>query len=151
MITLITGQDLYERLIQEKVSDEYCKDVISNMTSIIEEGYVYLDFLKAPKQPKGYDNYIPKVDLIKKLKEINTTNRTFYDFYRDIKNVLEKTRDEHFNIYAGSVFCIPFSYNVLEHFDENNKVNNTSLIIYPINYCKDGYSKEILDKIEYII
>ena len=159
LITLITGQDLYEMLIQEKVTDEYCKDVISNMTSIIEEGYVYLDFLKAPKQPKGYDNYIPKVDLIKELKEINTINRTFYDFYRDIQNVLEKTRDGHFNIYAektpnnfklsSSVFCIPFSYNVLEHLDENNNVNNTSLVIYPINYCKDGYSKKILDKIEY--
>ena len=159
LIALITGQDLYEKLTQEKVTDEYCKDVISNMTSIIEEGYVYLDFLKAPKQPKGYDNYIPKVDLIKELKEINTTNRTFYDFYRDIQNVLEKTRDGHFSIYAdktpnnfllsSSVFCIPFSFIVLEHFDENNNVNNTSLIIVPINYCKDGYSQEVLDKIDY--
>ena len=38
----------YEKLIQEKVTDEYCKDVIVNLTSIIEEAYVYTDFLKAP-------------------------------------------------------------------------------------------------------
>ena len=144
IVFIIAETDYYKELISAPISQKECEDIIGNMSSIIEEAYIYSDFLKAPVQPEGHENYIPKVDLIKELKEININNRTFYDFYRDIQNVLEKTRDGHFNIYAektpnnfklsSSVFCIPFSYNVLEHFDENNNVNNTFLIIYPINY-----------------
>ena len=100
LISLIKGQDPYETLISEKVSEEYCNQVINNMTSILKEGYVYLDFLKAPKQPKGYDDYFPKVDLIAELNAINKTDRYFYEFYRDIEKVLEKTRDGHFYIFA---------------------------------------------------
>ena len=52
LIILITGQDPYEELINEKVWEDYCTQVIYNMTKILEEGYVYLDFLKSPKQPE---------------------------------------------------------------------------------------------------
>ena len=84
LISLIKGQDPYEELINEKVSEEYCYQVINNMTSILNQSYVYLDFLKAPIQPKGYDDYIPKVDLIEKLNAINKKDRYFYEFYRDV-------------------------------------------------------------------
>ena len=55
------------------------------MTSILNEGYVYLDFLKAPKQPKGYDDYIPKVDLISELNAINKKDRYFRILYNKVK------------------------------------------------------------------
>ena len=123
----------------------------------MREGYVYLDFLKAPIQPKGYDDYIPKVDLISELNSINKKNRAFYDFYRDIENVLEKTRDGHFYIYANytpnnfllnnSYFCIPYTYSVVEVKDEEDKVNDTYLTIQPKDGCKEGYSDEILKKL----
>ena len=98
LISITFGQDLYEELIKEKVSEEYCNDVIGNITGILNEGYVYLDYLKAPKQPEGKEDYIEKVDLISELNEINKTNRTFYDFYADIQNVLNKARDGHLSI-----------------------------------------------------
>ena len=53
LIGLIYGEDPYEKLINEKVTEQYCKDVIGNMTSIINNGYVYSDFLKSPKKPDG--------------------------------------------------------------------------------------------------
>ena len=160
LISLRFGQDiLYEKLIQEKVTDEYCKDVIGNLTSIIEEAYVYSDFLKAPVQPEGYEGYIPKVDLIKELKDINTTNRTFYDFYIDIQNVINKARDGHLNMrnfqtptkflfFDDYYFCIPFNYKIKEVFDENNKVIEAFLTIQSFYgaFC-NNYSDEILDKI----
>ena len=95
IIFLIKGQYDYERLINEKVTENYCNDVITNLTSIIDKVYIYSDFIKEPKQPVGYGNYIPKVDLIKELNRINKKDRTFYDFYRDILNILGKTRDGH--------------------------------------------------------
>ena len=157
LISLIKGEDAYVELISEKVLEEYCNQVINNMTAILNEGYVYLDFLKSPKQPEGYDDYIPKVDLISELNSINKKNRTFYDFYRDIENVLEKTRDGHFNIYAritpnnfllnSSYFCIPFLYSLIETNDEKGEVNGAYLAIEPNDACKEGYTNETLNKI----
>ena len=131
-------EDVYEMLINEKVSQQYCNEVINNLTYIIDEAYICSDFVKAPKQPVGYDNYIPKVDLIKELNDINKNDRTFYDFYRDVKNVLDKTRDGHLNAYADKTpngleiiyyyFCIPFKYMVEENFT-NVKNNNDDVYL----------------------
>ena len=157
LISLINGKDDYEELINEKVSEEYCNQVINNMTSILNEGYVYLDFLKSPKQPEGYDDYIPKVDLISELNSIDKKERTFYDFYRDVENVLEKTRDGHFNMYAritpnnfllnSSYFCIPFTYTLIETKDERGEVNGAYISIDPSDSCKEGYNNQTLNKI----
>ena len=86
LLGIIVSQNIFEEdVFNRHVSEEYCNNVIGNMTALIQEGYIYLDFLKAPKQPKGKENYITKVDLISELNNINTTNRTFYDFYGDIQ------------------------------------------------------------------
>ena len=69
----------YEKIIKEKIFEEYYNEVIENLVSIIDEIYVYNDFLKAPKQPEGYENYIPKIDLIQGLKNINTKDASFFD------------------------------------------------------------------------
>jgi hypothetical protein len=160
LIGIISGQDLYEQLIQEKVSEEYCKSLIGNISSILKEGYVFLDFLKSPIQPKGFEDYIPTVDLIKELNEINITNRTFYDFYREVQEVLEKTRDGHLSFYAektpnnfdlaSTYFCIPFKYYIHEIFSENQEVKEVYLSIEPIDSCKEGFSEEVINRIKYL-
>ena len=159
LIILIKPQNNYEDLINEKVSEEFCNQVITNLTTVLNETYIYLDFIKAPKQPQGYDNYIPKVDLINELNNINKKERTFLDFYRDIINILDKTRDGG-HLYFGAMvtpngndianfyYCIPFNYFIREIFDDNGKVNDTYLSIQPSYECEEGYSDEILLKIE---
>ena len=161
LFLLIKGQiedyDEYEELINEKVSEKYCNDVITNLSTVIDELYIYSDFIKAPRQPEGYDNYIPKVDLVKELNAINKNDRYFFDFYRDIKNVLEKTRDGHFSFGASRTpnnldlyyhyFCIPFRYKIKEIFNEENILNDTYLTIESREQCQDDYSKEIIEKI----
>ena len=145
------GEDDYEEMINKKVSQEYCNYVINNLTSILDEAYVYSDFVKAPKQPVGYDNYIPKVDLIKELNKIEKNNRTFYEFYRDIQNVLDKTRDGHLLFHADLLydyyFCIPFKYRIEENNTEKGN-NDPFLTIESIGFCKEGYSNETLNKIK---
>ena len=39
------------------------------------------------------------MDLISELNNINKTNRTFYDFYRDIINIKNEAKDIHLDIY----------------------------------------------------
>ena len=162
LLSLIFGQDLYEDLLKEKVSDEYCANVIGNITGILKEGYIYLDYLKAPKQPEGKEDYIEKVDLIAELNEISKTNRTFYEFYADIQNVLNKARDGHLSImtsktpknisFGNYYFCIPFYYYVKEIFDEKNNTNDTFLTIYSFNSnessCVNHYSNETIERLK---
>ena len=38
--------------MNEEVSEEYCTAVISNITKLLEEGNVYLEFYKSPIQKK---------------------------------------------------------------------------------------------------
>ena len=38
---LSDADDVYEKLINEEVSEEYCTAVISNITKLLEEGYVF--------------------------------------------------------------------------------------------------------------
>ena len=158
-LILISAEDEYEELINEKVSEEYCNYVIGNITALTQEGYVYLDFLKAPKQPEGKENYFQKVDLISELNNIKRTNRTFFDFYVDIQNVINKARDMHFSITVNEnedlynyYYCIPFYYYVKEVFDENNILNDTYLTIeLDTENCPNGYSNETLNKLEELL
>ena len=152
------SEELYNQLISEMVSEEYCQNVISNLTSLIDQGYIYSDFLKAPKQPEGYPNYTTKVDLISELNNIEKINRTFYDFYRDIINIKNKAKDMHLDIYLlmspngfnlyFSRFCIPFDYSIVSIKDVNLKVIGAYMTIETKNFCKEGYSNETLDRIK---
>ena len=55
----------YEQILNETVSEEYCSNVISNITKLLEEGYIFLDFYKSPIKPNGNESYnINTLDLI---------------------------------------------------------------------------------------
>ena len=133
--------DKYEQILNETVSEEYCSNVISNITKLLEEGYIYLDFYKSPIKPKGDESYnINKLDLIQELESIPKTDRKYYDFMRDIYKIIRKTGDNHLNFVAdypisSTVFpsfyyyTIPFKFQVIDQIDNNGNVNDTYLIM----------------------
>ena len=142
IISVLSNNDAtYEKLINEEVSEEYCTSVISNITKLLEEGYVYLEFYKSPIKPKGSESYdIEALDLIKELEAIPKTNRKFYDFYRDIYKIIKKTGDHHlsFNVQFSPInkinlddyyYDIPFIFQVVDEFDDDGNVNDTYLTI----------------------
>ena len=138
---LSDADDVYEKLVNEEVSEEYCTAVISNITKLLEEGYVYLEFYKSPKKAKGSDSYdIKALDLIKKLEAIPKTNRKFYDFYRDIYKIITKTGDNHLSFTANLspinrisidnyYYYIPFEFKVVDEMGDDGNVSDTYLII----------------------
>ena len=141
LLVLSKSDDVYEKLINEEVSEEYCTAVISNITKLLEEGYVYLEYYKSPKKLKGNEIYdIEVLDLIEQLEDIPRTNRKFYDFYRDIVKIIKKTGDNHLSFTAGPSpinrinlkFCyyhIPFIFKAVDELDENGDFNDTYLVI----------------------
>ena len=138
--------DTYEKLINETVSEEYCNAVISNITKLIKELYIYSDFYKSPISPKADEIYtIEPVDLIKELEAIPTKDRKFYEFIRDIYKIQRKTRDGHLGFLCTkspsgislqrNLFMIPYSFDVADEFDDEGNRNDTYLFI------KNPYSR----------
>ena len=99
-----------------EISEEKCKIVVNNIIKLMEDGYIYTDIIKNPPNPE----YFGKVDLISDLKNVETKNRKYYDFFRDIRRIIGKMKDGHLNIVAANstngydlkkmTMCLPFSF-----------------------------------------
>ena len=105
--------------------------------------HIYTEIRKSPPDPK----YFKPVDLISELNNIKTNDRKYYDFFRDIKSVLGKTKDMHLSIFASSTpnnialmtfqFVLPFEFGII---GENS--NDAKIIIKNVNSYLNYYTEE---------
>ena len=147
----IISKDEYENLLDENATEEYCNSIIDNLINLIKEGYIYNDYHKNPKQPEDWPDYFTKVNLVEELGNIEKKDRKFFDFYRDIETILEKTNDVHFSIYgiktpnnfkfSDYYYCIPFKYEIKEN-------QTPQIILKYIDSCNEGYDEEKINKIK---
>ena len=101
---------------------------MDNVIKLMEEGYIYTDIIKNPPMPE----YFGKIDLISDLKNVQTKNRTYYDFFRDIRRIIGKMKDGHLNIVASKspngydlkkmTMCLPFSFIIKGDTPEEAKI-----------------------------
>ena len=84
---------IIEEIRKTKISESESKEIVNNLINIVER-YVYLDIIKNPPQPK--ENYFNVVDLVERLKNVNTEERPVYDFFRDINLIISECQDNHF-------------------------------------------------------
>ena len=100
-----------EKSIASQKDLEIIKEGISNLLSDL---YAFYEIAKNPPQPSFDPNYHNKVDLKKEINNIQTQNRSLYNFYQDILKILTKTRDGHFFfIQKYQNFFIYFDITVL--------------------------------------
>ena len=106
--------------LYKEVDSIYMNNIITNLTLLLE-GYVYLDIVKIPPNSKHQ-----KVNLIEELKKINiSSNKPFYEFFREIRRVIGLVKDVHLEIMSlnnqalNYTACIPFSFEIKT--DENNE------------------------------
>ena len=138
--------------LEEKVNSTYMKEVISELDSIMD-AYIYSDISKNPPM----QDYHIKVNIKEELAKIETSQeRSFYEFYRDVRKTLNKLRDYHLNIIGKDIsfgkdiinfskyaLCLPFKLNL--DYKENKEVK-----IYIKEYpeCSSYYEKDVLDFIK---
>ena len=135
-------EDLYDNL-----TESYITDLISNLSTIIN-GYVYLDYAQNPEYLTNYTH--KPIDIISELNKINKTERKFYEFYRELKEILGTVRDLHFNIIShkspsGKIFskysaCIPFRFYVDKDPNDNNE---TKLYIKYFESCAIFFDESV--------
>ena len=134
--------DLYEELDRA-----YIDNVISNLISIISS-YAYTEIAQNPPQPEGLPNYNhDPVDLVGSLNNMRREGRKFYDFYREMREILGTVRDLHFRIFGLNTpsgikldqitACLPFKFYVDK--DSNNEVK---MYIKYYDDCAVYYNEE---------
>ena len=75
--------------------------IIDSLSKTFEDAYAFNEISKNPPQPKFSENYYKKIDIQKRLKEINTKNTTVYKYYQDLKRALADLGDLHINFYLS--------------------------------------------------
>ena len=139
-----------------KIDEEYAKNVIDNITSILQNNYIYLDIAKNPPEISGIPNYTHQpIDLIESLKDIDTKDRIFYEFYQEIKEILGIPRDGHLKIFGNSTpkgfkfnymtACLPFKYYV-----DKNENHEAKIYIKYFEDCGVHLEEKIRRKIRNI-
>ena len=124
-----TVEEYFYYLRKIEISEIDSIKLIDKLSKILER-YVYLDILKNPPQPQNKENYYNKVNLIEELNLIKKGKRPFFDFYRDIRIIMDKCQDLHLHL------------DINENFGEYSFLKN-SLLISPVIlniYNKNVYS-----------
>ena len=132
----------------EVIEETYANQVISNLASIVNN-YIFRDIAQIPPEPNGETGYAhPPINIIEALNNVDKKNRKFYEFYRDIKEIIGKPRDLHFRISGlttpkGYKFnyvtaCLPFSFYV-----EKDQEKKAKMYIKYYKNCAVYYSEKI--------
>ena len=129
--------------INVEISEEKCVLAIDSLVKLFEEGYIYTDIKKNPPNKE----YFGVVDIISELKSIQTKDRKYYDFFRDIKRILGKIKDGHLNIAARlspngynlqlMTMCLPFQFYI-----SGEKPEETRIKVKLYDDCLSFYSDE---------
>ena len=121
-----------------------CKKVIDILVNLVNEIYIYNDISYKPPN----ESYYGSVNLTKEFLEIPTKDRKYYDFFRDIKKVIAKTKDLHFLLEAKNftedgipinnvIACMPISLYV-----KGNSSENAEMYIQEFEDCLNFYSQD---------
>ena len=99
---------------------------ITTLSKTFEDAYAFKEISKNPPNPTFSPNYFNKVDIQKKLNEINTEKGKTYSFYQDLKKALFSLEDLHIN-FDLSRFLDSFTKTYFTHplnlyikLDDNN-------------------------------
>ena len=127
-----------------EISEEKCKTVVDNVIKLMEEGYIYTEIIKNPPNPE----YFGKVDLIGDLQKVETKNRKYYDFFRDIRRIIGKMKDGHLNIIATNstngydlkqmTMCLPFSFII-----KGETLDDAKIYIQKYEDCYKFFSRKV--------
>ena len=120
--------------------------IIDSLSETLNKAYVYNEIYKNPPQPKFDENYYQKINVQEKLKSINTKNANAYEFYREIKKVLDSLGDHHL-VFGGEIilnylnFLEPIRYDIRK-FD--NKYRMFAQEIIYTDYFKNFKNNETI-------
>ena len=141
----LNKEEFYNKVRNQKYGKQFYIDIIDNLEKILNY-YVYIELFKNPPQPIFDSNYFPKVDTIKSLEEIKskvTEETNAYDFYRDLKLLIDSYKDAHMTYgfrqgfdYQKYAFLCPLSLTT--KINANNEIYSTGEMIFDESFFRNG-------------
>ncbi len=114
-------------------------DMISNLISLLNNRYIFLDIAKNPPPP------FKPVDVIEELKSIKTDNIQYYEFYQRVFNILLKPQDAHLQIFFKKILELEY-LSPIGYFTRT--INNINyLFCGTVNIAQMFFDKSLLNKI----
>ena len=110
-------EEVFSLLNNLTETEDNLNKIIDSLSETLNKAYTYNEIYKNPPQPKFDENYYIKINIQEKLKSINTKNANVYEFYREIKKVLDSLGDHHL-IFGGEIilnylnFLEPIRYDI---------------------------------------
>ena len=142
---------LIDEILDDEISEEQCKDIISNLTDVLEI-YIYSDIAQNPPNIDGYPDYHHrKINMKEELENVSTTNRKYYEFFQDVQRILTTTKDLHFSIeayFTSSGYQIYFYMTYLPFDFEIKEDNGTQKIYIKKNLFFDNFDEDIKQFVE---
>ncbi len=114
-------------------------DMISNIITLLNNHYIYLDIAKNPPPP------FKPVDVIKELKSINTKYINYYEFYQKVYTILLKLQDIHLQIFFKKILDLEYISPIYYY---TKTINSRNYLFCNINTMGEVlYDKSLLKKI----
>jgi len=82
-----------EALNQPKLDEYFYKVIKRSFSLALQDVYAYNEIAKNPPQPDFDQNYHQKVDVQQSIKEINHTDITLYQLYREVRKSIADLKD----------------------------------------------------------
>ena len=133
------GSCILEYLYKKKIDSFELTKIRDYLSRTLRDAYAFTEININPPQPDFDKNYFQKVDIAKSLREINTTNISFYELYQKMVKRISELKDNGIKIKNGerrsnkdlsflsNLYSInPIKFNI-------KKVNNNYIIICELN------------------
>ena len=120
-------EEIFKIINELNEPEENLQFIIKNLSETLNKIYAYNEVAKNPPQPEFDKNYYSKINIQEQLKNINTKTTNAYQFYREIKLILNSLGDYHLkfgasnslmNILVNIHFLEPVSFRIEEYRNE---------------------------------
>ncbi len=85
-----------------KANESELNFLLKEISKTFSEAYAYNEISKNPPQPFFDNKYHNKADIQNLLNKINTSNISFYEFYRNLILQISELKDLHIDIYFNN-------------------------------------------------
>ena len=121
-------ETIFSTLNSQNENPENMKSIIEQISSTFNEVYTFNEISKNPPQPKYDKNYYKKINLQEQLKNINTNNITKYQFYQEIRKIIDSLGDYHVSMKLSNsypfellYFSDPFIFKI-RHYENKARI-----------------------------
>ena len=131
-----------EILNKTTFNSETLQFIVDSLSKTFQDAYAFNEISKNPPKTKFSQNYFKKVDIQKRLKEINTKNTSVYKFYQDLKRALADLEDLHIQFDLSRFVSLYTQIYVYQPLQFYIKINNNKPKIFGKSYL----SKDMMNK-----